>query len=134
MPNSVYPKAKEKFLGGGIDLDTAPIKVALVSAGASYNSAHEFWSSLSANVVGTPATLTSVTVSGGVFNAANVTFTAVTGSPITALVIFQDTGTPATSPLVSWIDTTSGGPVGVTPSGGNVVIAWDTGVNKIFSI
>lgn len=134
MANTLYPKGKQKFLGAEIDLDTDTIKAALIDSSASYNSAHEFWSSLVGDVVGTPQTLASVTLTNGVFNAANVTFSAVSGNPVAAVVIFKDTGSSATSPLIAWIDTTAGGPIAVTPSGGSIIVNWDTGADKIFAL
>jgi len=134
MANALYPKGKEKFLGAQIDCDTDTIKAALVSGSAVYSSSDEFWSALSANVIGTPATLSSVTLTGGVFNAANVTYTAVSGPDVEAIVIYKDTGSSATSPLVAWIDTSGGNPILVTPDGGDIRIIWDTGANKIFKL
>ena len=134
MTNRLYPKGKERLLGGQIDLDTDPIKAALVSTSASYSASHEFWSSLSSNVVGTPQTLSSVTLTDGVFNASNTVFTAVTGSPVGSVVLFKDTGNASTSPLLAWVDTTSAGAISVTPNGGNISVNWDTGSSKIFAI
>ena len=54
----------------------------------------------------------------GVFDAADVAFTTVTGDPSEVLVIYKDTGSAATSPLIAYIDTATGLPV--TPNGGNI--------------
>ncbi len=156
-------------------------------------------------VIGTAQTLTSPTVTGGVADAADVTFSAVTGNPVQALLIYKDTGTPSTSRVAVFIDgkhkvtcnttasssgtsiavepltaaiasgqtlvfsngasatlsgaaaagdrslsvsslaanvtagsyatanaTSSGLPV--TPNGGDITVAWDSGVNKIFKL
>jgi hypothetical protein len=55
-------------------------------------------------LVGTKTNLTSPTAVAGVADAADVTFTAVTGNPVQAVVIFRDTGTNSTSTLVALID------------------------------
>ena len=74
MANAVFPKAKEGFLDGSIDLDTAVIKVALVR-GYTYSSSHEFVSDVTATgtLHATSAALSSIDVANGVFDAADVT-------------------------------------------------------------
>lgn len=52
------------------------------------------------SLVGTAQTLTSPTMVQGVADAADVTFTAVTGNPVKALVLYKDTGTASTSTLI----------------------------------
>lgn len=78
------------------------------------------------------ATLTLSDPAAGVCDAGDVTFSAVTGDPCEALIIYKDTGTEATSPLLAYIDTATGLPV--TPNGGNITVTWDSGANKIFKL
>jgi hypothetical protein len=47
----------------------------------------------------------------GVANAANVTVSSVSGSTINSIVIWKDTGTATTSPLIAYIDTGTGSSV-----------------------
>src|SRR5438094_347328 len=68
--------------------------------------------------VATSGNLASKTSTAGVFNAANVTFTAVSGAACGALVLYKDTGAAGTSPLIAYIDTATGLPV--TPNGGDI--------------
>lgn len=133
MANALYDKGREGFLDGSIDWDTDTIKVALVDTGTyTVNlSTHDFYDDVS-GVVGTPQTLASKTVTAGVADAADVTFTSVSGSSVEALVIYKDTGSAATSRLIAYIDTATGLPV--TPNGGNITVAWDNGSNKIFKL
>lgn len=58
------------------------------------------------------------------FDAADVTFSAVSGNSVEALVIYKDTGTPSTSPLIAYIDTVSSG-LPVTPNGGSISVTWN---------
>ena len=135
MANTVYPKYKEVILGAsGINLLTDTIKAALVTAGYTATpSTDQYYNTVSGSVVGTPQTLTSPSVTLGVFNAASpVTYTAVSGSQVTQIVIYKDTGTSTTSPLIANITSASGLPV--TPNGGNITITWDSGANKIFAL
>jgi hypothetical protein len=135
MANALYGLYKQALLGaGGINLSSDTIKVALCTAAYAANMAtDQFFSAVGANFVGTPQQITSPTITGGVFNGNGVTFTAVTGSQVTQLVIYKDTGTAGTSPLICRDDTASSG-LPVTPNGGNITITWDTGASKIFAL
>jgi hypothetical protein len=130
VASALYPKAKESFISANpvIDMDTDNIKISLMSSSYTYNSAHQYHSSLT-GIVATSANLGSKTVTNGVFDAADVTLTAVSGSAVNAIVVWKDTGTSGTSPLVAYIDGIS-----VTPNGGDITVAWDNGANKIFAL
>ena len=126
MANALYPKWKEQLLQftANNNLSSGTVKVALVTSGYTYSSTDQFYSSVSASVVGTPQTIGSKTFTNGVFDGADVTFTAVTGSQVTRLVIYIDTGSAATSPLVAYIDTGVTN-LPVTPNGGDIAITWN---------
>ncbi len=136
MANALYDLGRQAFLEGSIAYLTDTIKVALVKNTYTPNtSTHQFYSDLTpaSNVVGTSQTLASKTSTSGVANAANITFTAVTsGSTVSYLAIYKDTGVTTTSPLIALIDTATGLPV--STNGGDITIAWDTGSNKIFKL
>lgn len=134
MANALYDKGREGFLDGSIDWDTDTIKVALVDNGVyTVNLAtHDFWDDVNAGVVGTPQTLSGKTVTAGVADANDSTFTTVTGATVESLVIYKDTGSAATSRLIAYIDTGTGLPV--TPNGGDIIVVWDNGANKIFKL
>lgn len=126
MANAIYPKYKQALLdaSANTDLNDGTVKVALVDTGTyTYNSAHEFYSSLS-GVVGTPQEILNTTVTDGVFDGDNVTFTAVSGNSVEALVIYIDTGNTGTSRLVAYIDTSVTG-LPVPPNGGDISITWN---------
>lgn len=133
MANAIYDKYKEVVLSTqtNTSLSTGTVKVALVDAGTyTFSQSHQFLSSLS-GVVGTAQTLGTKTFTNGVFDAADVTFTAVSGASVEALVIYVDTGVAGTSPLVAYLDTGFTG-LPVTPSGGDITIAWNaSGIFKI---
>jgi len=125
MANAIYPKAKQKFLDALIDMPTDTIKIALIDTALyTYSAAHEFYSSASAAQVGTPVTLASKTITSGVFDADNVTFTSVTGASVEALIIYKDTGSAATSPLIMYIDVAASG-LPVTPNGNNIDVQFN---------
>lgn len=134
MSNALYVKGAEKLLSGSVDLSSATIKAALLKNTYAQNlSTDEFYSDISANVAGTPQALGSKTVTGGKFDAADPTFTAVTaGDTLEAVVLYKDTGNPATSPLLAYIDTITGFPLAT--NGGDITPQWDNGTYKIFSL
>lgn len=134
MANALYAKGKEKILSGSINFPSDTIKASLLSSAYTPNlSTDEFWSTISANLLNSSQTLASKSVTAGVFDAADVTFTAVTsGSTAKAIVIWKDTGTPSTSPLLAYIDTITGFPLAT--NGGDITVTWDNGSYKIFSL
>ena len=68
------------------------------------------------------AALDGKTFTGGVFDANNITFTAVTGVNAEAIVLFVDTGNAATDALICYIDSATGLPV--LPNGGDINVTW----------
>ncbi len=126
MANAIYPKYKEALLDAftDIDLQNLTAKVALIDTGTyTYSDTHDFFNDVT-GVVGTPQTLSSKSVTNGVFDAADVTFTGVTGNSVEALLIYIDTGVSTTSRLVAYIDTSVTG-LPVTPNGGDITITWN---------
>ena len=125
MANAIYPKWKEAIVQATANSSLGgTVKVALVDTGTyTYSSAHEFLSSVSGRV-GTDQTLGTKTFTNGTFDAANSTWTAVSGATVEALVIYIDTGSAATSRLVAYLDTGYTG-LPVTPNGGDITVTWD---------
>lgn len=133
MANALYPAAKAGWLDltANYDIDDGTVKVALVDTGTyTYSSAHDFYDDVT-GVVGTPQEILNTTVAGGLFDGDNVTFSAVTGNSVEALIIYVDTGAAATSPLIAYIDTGVTG-LPVTPNGGDITITWHaTGIFQL---
>lgn len=71
----------------------------------------------------TLGTKTIGTVAAGTFDAADTTFTALSGDQVESLILFKDTGSEATSKLLARWDTATGLPL--TPNGGDVVVQWN---------
>jgi hypothetical protein len=135
MANALYGLGREAFLNGGINWTSDNIKCVLVD-NADYTvsiDTHDFLSDVTlAGRVATSGNLATKTSTLGVAGAADITLTAVSGDVSESLVIYQDSGSSTTSKLIAYIDTAAGLPV--TPNGGNIAIAWDTGANKIFKL
>jgi hypothetical protein len=133
MENALYDKAREKFLKGEISWTTNTFRVALVDT-ASYTvdlATDEFFSDIEDYTISTSTSLLSKSATNGVADAAPATFTAVTGPKCEALVIYKDTGSTATSPLIAYIDTATGLPI--TPDGSDVII-WSSVYDPIVFI
>lgn len=136
MANALYDLARQSFLSQSpsIDWDTDNIKCSLVrSSDYTPNLATDQFLSSVPTRVADSGNFGTKTVAAGVADAADITFTAVAaGAAIQYLLIWKDTGVAGTSPLIALIDTATGLPV--TPNGGDIVIAWDGGANKIFKL
>jgi len=135
MANALFDKARESFLRGEIIWQTDAIKAVLVDS-ADYTvslSTHQFLSDIAvAGRVATSANFASKTTTAGVADAADTAFVGATGDLSEAIVIYQDTGTAATSRLIAYIDTATGLPV--QPNTGDVNVVWDNGSNKILKL
>lgn len=138
MANAIYPKYKQSLLAGDtnsdLDNDTStdgPF-CALVDTGTyTYNAAHQFYSDLS-GVVGTDQRISTPTVTSGTLDGDNLTYTAVSGNSVEALVIYRkNSGANTTWRLVAYIDTGVTG-LPVTPNGGDITVTWNA--SGIFTI
>lgn len=130
MANAIYPKWKNALLqatagSAFTGTGTTGVYCALVDTGTyTYNAAHQYYSDLS-GIVGTPMEIANKTTTSGVFDGDNVTFSAVTGATVEALVIYvKNAGANTTWQLVAYIDTGQTG-LPVTPSGVDIVVAWN---------
>lgn len=135
MANALYDLGREAFLTGSISWTSDDIKVVLVDTN-DYTvnlTTHQYLSDIAVGArVATSSNLSSKTATLGVADAADVTFADVTGDQSEAIVIYKDTGTASTSPLLAYIDTSTGLPI--TPNGADIIITWSNGSNKIFKL
>lgn len=131
MASQLYPKGKEHLLGATtqVDMNSDTIKVMLIhSATTAYNSGHEFVSDLTGGgIVARSGALASVTLTSGTVDAADKTITSVTGSTVDAVILYKDTGSDATSPLIAWFDVST-----FTPNGSDVNVVFNA--SGLFSI
>lgn len=126
MANAVYPLFKQSMINGDTNASlSGTVKAALVDTGTyTYSSSHQYYTSISSAVIGTPATLSSKTYTNGLFDAADVSYSALTGSSVEAIVLYIDTGTAGTSRLIAYIDSSVTN-LPFTPNGGDVTLAWN---------
>lgn len=139
--SALFDPGREGFLAGEIDWDTATIKVALIR-GYTFNAAHKFVSDVTATgtIAATSAALNSKTVTNGVADAGDITFTSVASSASNHyLLVFQASAVTGGADVaagaqrvIAYIDTGTNLPA--VPNGGDITVAWDNGGNKIFKL
>jgi hypothetical protein len=126
--------------------DIKAVFVNVSGAGTLYSvdiNQHEFLSDISAAArIATSGNLSSKTVVtgsagtlvGGVADCDDIAFSAVgpAGTTIEAMVVYKDTGTASTSPLIAYIDSCTGLPF--TANGATVTFGVDTGSNRLMKI
>ena len=117
----VYPLAKQKFMEGTISLTGDTIRIVFLTSAYTYNASHEFVSNLTGIIGSASPPLASKTDTNGVFDAADVNLPAVvSGSTVTQIAGFKDTGSSSTSPLI-WLHE---GLSQVT-NGGDILVQWN---------
>lgn len=135
MANALYDKGREGFLDGSIDWDTNDTRAILIDeADDTIDLAVDdnLDDRAVASRVATSGAMASKTATNGVADAADLTWTAVTGDQAESIDLYKHTGTESTSRLICNIDTATGLPV--TPNGGDITAQWDNGANKIFKL
>lgn len=132
MASAIFPKAKERALGAGLDLLNADVRVMLVRSTYTYDAADEFVADLGAVDNGRSAALSGKSITNGVFDATDTTLNAIAAVASNALVLFIHTGNDATARLLAYVDDGVGIPF--TPEAGQACpIVWDSGPNKVFA-
>lgn len=134
MANRLYPKGRQKFLEGSIAYLTDDIRVVLVDNTYVYNDAHDFHNDLT-GIVATSGNLTGKDSTDGIADAADVTFSLVSGNPVVQVVMYKWSGVSSTSPLIAyWDSDTASTLLTVTPDGTDIILRWSNGALKIFRL
>lgn len=135
MANFMYDRGRQGFLAGEIDFDADTIKLVLVDEADDTPSAsgdNALSDRAGASRVATSGAFASKTTTAGVADAADVTLSTVTGDPSESIDIYKDSGTESTSYMIVNINSATGLPV--TPNGGDIIVQFDNGSNKIFRL
>jgi len=130
MANGMYTAGITGIMNGSIDLDSNTINAVLVNT-ANYTvnlSSHTVLADVPASARKGTRTLTGKTVSGGVFDASDLSINGVNADDVNAIIIYKESSTA----LIAYIDT------GFSATGAlannTVTITWNAGTNKIFKI
>ena len=107
------------------------------SADYTYSAAHDFHNDIAgAAIVATSGAMTNPTtgsVAAGTYDADDITFSSVSGDSVEQIILYQHTGTPSSSELVMFLDTSITN-FPLTPNGGNIVLTWNaSGIFQITS-
>jgi hypothetical protein len=138
MANVIYPKFKEALMGGEADVslnsnsDTTGVFVALLKSTYVYSSSHLYYSELSGHIIGTPVRIPNCTVTNGVLDGDDVTFTAVPADTVEKIVLYRkNTGADSTWRLVAYFDSGLGN-VPYTTDGSNLPVQFNpSGILKL---
>lgn len=126
MANAMYPSGGKAIMDGNVVLGTADLRLILIDEGNyTYSDSHDFLNDVGGSGrVATSGALASVTTTDGILDAADKTFTAVSGATVEALLLYKHTGTESTSYLIFyWNASVTGLPL--TPTGGDVIVQWN---------
>jgi len=135
VANVLYPKAKEDFLAGNLNMSSNTITLALIDTDIyTYNAAHEDRADIPNTAVVAESVLATKTITSGVFDADDATFSTVSGANCEALVIYHTDvqGGNTASRLIAYIDTATGLPI--LPNGGDITVRFSSGASKIFAL
>ena len=133
--SGLYDQARQDFLEGDLEWLAQDFRVILIDVDdyAVNLAVDNFLDDIPAAArVAISSALAGKSSTDGVADANDVTLSAVSGDECEALVIYQHTGVDATAQLIAYIDVATGFPI--TPNGGDIDIAWDSGANRIFKL
>jgi hypothetical protein len=135
MANDLFPLARSAFARGELDWEGDNFTALLLDA-ADWNAGYEFQTDLVATTVASAALAGKTVLTGGVCDADNTTVTGLAGGETAlAIVIIQDTGTPATSRVVYYADTNDDTtPISLAGDGSAVVLNWSAAASRVFRL
>ncbi len=136
----MYDNNKERFIGqsgavgGALDLLTADIRAKLIDD-ADYTANFATDIDLDdvpdmAEVSTLSAGLGTKSITNGTFDAADDTFTAVSGDGVESVLVYEHNATPGSAHLIVLLDL--GGTT--TPNGNDINVVWDAGADAIFRL
>lgn len=137
MANALYDPIRVDFARGLIDWEDTGMEVEaiLVDTGAyNFNASHKHLDQITAPArVGDPMPVEDrVVFDTGGLDASDVTFPAVTGPSIEAIVLYIKGTTDADSRLIAFIDNAQGLPT--TPNTGDIRVIWSNEAARIFRL
>lgn len=124
MSNVLYLKGKAHILGLATKVDLVADDIRLLffdNDDQAFSSSHEFVADLTAGgIIARSGALAGKTVTSGVFDANDLTVTAVSGDQFERVVLFKHTGSDATAVLIANWDITA-----FTPNGGDINVVFN---------
>jgi hypothetical protein len=128
VANQLFPKGAGHILGSATAVNMVSDNIKLLFYSGAITTTWEFVSDLTgASIIARSGNLASKTVTNGVFDAADITVTAVSGSAFTHVILYKDAGSDATDALIAVYDVAS-----FTPNGGDITVVFNS--SGLFSI
>jgi hypothetical protein len=129
MASQLFPKGAGHLLGATTKVDLVADNIKILFYSGAITTTWEFVGDLTgASIVARSGNLASKTTTNGVFDANDITVTAVSGSAFTHVILYDDTpATDAGKQLVAVFDVAS-----FTPTGGDISVIWNA--SGLFSI
>lgn len=130
MADAVYPSFLDALWNGLVNIGSDTFKVALLTSAYVYSSAHTKYSDLTGVIAS--ASLTGLSSSAGVLDAADTPVPATVGTPLSVVIYQYNAGTPGDSRLFNYRDQGVGFSVA---ENGTVTVIWPDDANvKIFPL
>jgi hypothetical protein len=125
MANAVYPKAKEAMLTGDVDLIAETVRLQMFDDDVVYDATDEFLDDVAGTALGAAVEITAKDVTNGQFTGTNGSFTPTAGATVSALVVFIDSGSEATSRVLAYLDTKGDtAPIAIVTTGDPMLLHW----------
>ena len=134
MANALFDAHREAVQKGTYDMSTMDTRVVLVDHGVDTPNptVDEDLADIAAGArVKVSGDLASKSITNGIYDLSDVTFTGGTSASVESVVPYRHTGTESTSTLLVFIDTATGLPLPIV--GGDVNLVWDNGANKVYN-
>ena len=135
MANALYDHGRENFLLGNLDWDTNAVRLDFIDEDDDVTDLandEDRADRVVAAIVDTSGDFAGKTGISGVADANDVTVSTVSGDEFESIDIYYWSGVDATSLYMCNIDTATGLPC--TPNGGDIIVQWDDGADKIFKL
>jgi hypothetical protein len=139
---TLYNYGRNEFALGNIDWVTDDVGVALLSSTYTFSQSHQDMADVTGIVAQTPTppavndTIANKSTpdTDGACDGDDYVLGSVSGSQITQMVLYLNTGTPANDTLIAFYDSGDVTGLPLTPNGGDVTIAWQASTPYIFKL
>jgi hypothetical protein len=135
MGNQLLPAARSAFARGELDWEGDNFTL-LLQSGSTLDTTWEFQTDLDGTTVASAAMAGKTVLDDGICDADDTVVTGLAlGETATAVVIIQDTGTPGTSRVIAWMDTSDDTtPISDAGDGSAIVVSWSAAASRVFRL
>lgn len=136
MANAMYPLARQAWADGNLDWSGDDWRIALIDDTYVYSDLHEFYDDVNTAEIAVSGNLTGKTNVGGICDADDVVLPSVAaGDTVAAVIVYQWTGSAATSRVAIFYDTLATAElIDFDTDSGDVIVRWSNGPLKMFRL